>query len=84
MNYLIRCMHADIILRTTMIVGYAQDGFFKKTLNTLMKMQLLSVKPNFSTFINILSACISMRALEEGMDIHKRVVENCLHRMLWL
>jgi len=39
-------------------------------------MQLLYVKPKYVTFTNILLACATMGALEEGMEIHQRVFEN--------
>lgn len=51
-------------------------GFLKKAPNTFKQMQLSKVKPNFATFVSILAACATMGALEEGMDIHQRVVEN--------
>lgn len=39
-------------------------------------MQLSYVNPNYVTFSNILPTCVAMRAIEECMDIHKRVFEN--------
>jgi len=39
-------------------------------------MQILGVNTNSTTFSNILLACATMGALEEGMDISQRVVEN--------
>ena len=50
-------------------------GFLKR-LEIFKHMQLSGVKPNSTTFASILPACATMGSLEEGMDIHERVVEN--------
>jgi len=37
---------------------------------------LFGVKPNYATFVSILSAFATMGPIEEGMDIHQKVVKN--------
>jgi len=69
--------YQDVVSWTAMISGYTENGFLKKVLETFNQMQFSRVKPNFVTFANILPACAIVGALEEGMDIHQRVVENC-------
>jgi len=49
--------------------GYAQDGFFRKTLQNFMNMQLSGVKLNSATFSSIFLTCATMGALEKHMDI---------------
>jgi len=41
-------------------VGYAQNGFVEKALETFKQMQLAGVKPNSITFVSILPACAKM------------------------
>lgn len=48
--------------------------FFEKALYTFEHIQLSDVKPNYATFSITLSSCATIGALEEGMDIHQRVV----------
>jgi len=35
-------------------------------------MKLLDINPNFVTFANILPACVTIGALEEGMDMYAK------------
>ncbi|XP_057832150.2 pentatricopeptide repeat-containing protein At3g12770-like [Cryptomeria japonica] len=66
----------NVVSWTAMIAGYAQIGFFEKALETYKRMQVAGVKPNFTTFANILPACAKMGALEQGMHIHKGIMEG--------
>ncbi|XP_057841650.2 pentatricopeptide repeat-containing protein At2g22070 [Cryptomeria japonica] len=68
----------DAVSWTAMIAGYAQNGFFEKALETFKQMQLTDVKPDSTTFASILPACAKMGALEQGMDIHRSIIENGL------
>jgi len=43
---------AKIISWNVMIIGYAQNWFFEKALETFKLIQLLNVKPNFVIFAN--------------------------------
>ncbi|XP_057837432.2 pentatricopeptide repeat-containing protein At1g11290, chloroplastic-like [Cryptomeria japonica] len=66
----------DVLSWTAMIAGYAQNGFLEKALETFKQMQLADIKPNSTTFSSILPACAKMGALEQGMDIHQRILEG--------
>ncbi|XP_057837431.2 pentatricopeptide repeat-containing protein At2g03880, mitochondrial-like [Cryptomeria japonica] len=69
----------DVISWNAMIAGYAHNGFVDKALQTFEQMQLAGVKPNTTTFSSILPACAKMGALEQGMDIHRSIIEGeCL------
>lgn len=59
-----------------MIVGYEHNWFYKKDLEIFKQTQFSYVKINYITFSNILPICSTMGALEGGMEIHQRVVEN--------
>ncbi|XP_057850679.1 pentatricopeptide repeat-containing protein At1g56690, mitochondrial [Cryptomeria japonica] len=66
----------DVVSWTAMIAGYAQNGFVEEALETFKQMQLAGVKPNSSTFANILPACAKMGALGQGMRIHQIIIES--------
>ncbi|KAH9323955.1 hypothetical protein KI387_018594, partial [Taxus chinensis] len=61
---------------TAMIAGYAQNGLVEKSLEFFNKMQLRGVKPNSATFASILPACAKMGALDQGMQLHQRIIEG--------
>ncbi|XP_059069560.1 pentatricopeptide repeat-containing protein At3g09040, mitochondrial-like [Cryptomeria japonica] len=46
----------NVVSWTAMLAGYAQNGFVEKALETFKKMQLADVKPDSTTFANILPA----------------------------
>ncbi|XP_057854721.2 pentatricopeptide repeat-containing protein At1g08070, chloroplastic-like [Cryptomeria japonica] len=66
----------NVVSWNAMIAGYAQNGCNEKALETLNQMQLAGVKPDSTTFVNILSACAKMGALQQGMDIHQSIIEG--------
>ncbi|XP_057837438.2 pentatricopeptide repeat-containing protein At3g24000, mitochondrial-like [Cryptomeria japonica] len=66
----------DVFSWTSMIAGYAQNGFIVQALDTFRQMQLAGVKPNSTTFSSILPACAKMGDLEQGMAIHNSVNEG--------
>ncbi|KAH9293476.1 hypothetical protein KI387_041319 [Taxus chinensis] len=66
----------NVVSWTAIIAGYAQNGQVGKALDILNQMQLAGTKPSSSTFVSILPACAKMGALEEGMDIHQKIIEN--------
>ncbi|KAH9297549.1 hypothetical protein KI387_029231 [Taxus chinensis] len=65
----------NVVSWTTMIAGYTRNGFVEKALEAFKQMQSAGVKPNPMTFVSILPACAKMGALEQGMNIHQRVIE---------
>ncbi|XP_057837804.1 pentatricopeptide repeat-containing protein At3g09040, mitochondrial-like [Cryptomeria japonica] len=71
-----RMPQRDAISWTVMIAGYAQNGFVEIALETFKQMQLAGVKPDSTTFASILTICTKMGALEQGMDIHKSIIEE--------
>ncbi|XP_057873039.2 pentatricopeptide repeat-containing protein At3g12770 [Cryptomeria japonica] len=66
----------DVFSWTAMIAGYAQNGFVEKALETFRQMQLVSLKPNSTTFASVLPACAKMGALKQGMDIHQSIKDR--------
>lgn len=51
---------------TSMIVGYAMHGHVKEALDCFWCMREAGVKPNYVTFIGVLSACVHGGTVQEG------------------
>ncbi|XP_057848029.2 pentatricopeptide repeat-containing protein At3g26782, mitochondrial [Cryptomeria japonica] len=66
----------DVVLWTAIIAGYVQNGLIEKALQLFKQMQLTDAKPNFATFASILPACAKQGVLEQGMEIHQRIIES--------
>ncbi|KAL6502632.1 hypothetical protein OROHE_024285 [Orobanche hederae] len=67
---------ADIVLWTSMIGGYVQNGDNESAFNLYCKMQMEGVFPNELTMASVLKACSSLSALEQGKQVHAHVVKN--------
>ncbi|XP_028754037.1 pentatricopeptide repeat-containing protein At2g33680-like [Neltuma alba] len=65
----------DIVLWTSIITGYAQNGDSEGALNLYGKMQMEGIIPNELTMASVLKACSSLAALDQGMQIHGRIVK---------
>ncbi|XP_059077386.1 pentatricopeptide repeat-containing protein At3g09040, mitochondrial-like [Cryptomeria japonica] len=69
----------NVVSWNAMIAGYSQNDFVEKALLTFKEMQLVGLQPNATTFASILPACAKTGALEQGMDIHRSIMERgCL------
>ncbi|XP_057848023.2 pentatricopeptide repeat-containing protein At2g03880, mitochondrial isoform X2 [Cryptomeria japonica] len=66
----------DILSWNTMIAAYRGHGIPQKSFTLFRQMQLIGVKPDQFTFASVLPACAKMRALEQGMQIHGRIIEG--------
>ncbi|CAL5337164.1 unnamed protein product [Camellia sinensis] len=66
----------DIVLWTSMIGGYVQNGENEDALNLYCRMQTEGVFPNELTMASVLKACSSLAALEQGKQIHGRVIKH--------
>ncbi|KAF7806514.1 pentatricopeptide repeat-containing protein [Senna tora] len=65
----------DIVLWTSIITGYAQNGDSEGALNLYCKMQMEGIIPNELTMASVLRACSSLAALDQGMQIHARIIK---------
>ncbi|XP_057860967.1 putative pentatricopeptide repeat-containing protein At1g68930 [Cryptomeria japonica] len=70
-----RMPQRNVVSWNTMIAGYAQNGFVESALELFNQMQLGVVKPDFTTLATILPTCAKMGALEQGMKLHKKIIE---------
>ncbi len=63
-----------VIAWNAMILGLVKCGQGQEALALSQQMQQEGVEPDPVTFIGILNACASLRALEEGKCIHEQII----------
>uniref|UniRef100_A0A2P2Q8Y3 Pentatricopeptide repeat-containing protein n=1 Tax=Rhizophora mucronata TaxID=61149 RepID=A0A2P2Q8Y3_RHIMU len=68
----------DIVLWTSMIAGYVQNGENEDALNLYGKMQMEGILPNELTMASVLKACSSLAALDQGNQIHAHTIKHGL------
>lgn len=66
---------SDIVLWTSMISGYVQNGDNENALSLYCKMQLEGIIPNDLSMVSILKACSTLATLELGKQIHGQTVK---------
>ena len=68
----------SIISWNALIAGYVQYGYVKEALESFDQMQQKGFSPNSVTFLCILKACGSMRAIEKGTQIYGTILREGL------
>jgi pentatricopeptide repeat protein len=72
-------LHArNVVSWSALISGYAQQGRCREALGCFKRMQSEGLSPDEITFICILKACAGMAALDEGKEIHVRIITRDL------
>ncbi|XP_057825480.1 pentatricopeptide repeat-containing protein At1g08070, chloroplastic [Cryptomeria japonica] len=66
----------NVVSWSAIIAGYTQNELVEKALEFFKRMQLAGIKPDSATFATILSACAKMGALEQGIEVHEKLIEN--------
>lgn len=66
----------DVIVWTSMIASYAQQGDKEAVLQLFNQMQLEGIHPNRITCLTILKVCSSSAALEDGRRLHTFILGN--------
>ncbi|CAL5199477.1 unnamed protein product [Lathyrus oleraceus] len=65
----------DVVLWTSIITGYVQNGDYEGGLNLYGRMQMERVIPNELTMASVLRACSSLAALDQGKQMHARIIK---------
>eukprot|EP01018_Ginkgo_biloba_P001174 Gb_31190 [translate_table: standard] len=66
----------NVVSWNAMIAGYVQNGYGQAALELFRQMQQTGAKPNSKTFASVLSACANLAALEQGKEIHKKIIRS--------
>ncbi|BAT76201.1 hypothetical protein LR48_Vigan01g245800 [Vigna angularis] len=65
----------DVVLWTSIITGYVQNGDYEGAMNLYGKMQMGRVIPNDLTMASVLKACSSLVALDQGKQMHAGIIK---------
>ncbi|VFQ80341.1 unnamed protein product [Cuscuta campestris] len=68
----------DIVLWTSMIAGYVQNGDSESAINMYCQMRKKDILPNDLTMSSVLRACSSIASLEQGKQLHAHAVKHGL------
>lgn len=66
----------DVITWSAMISGCTQHEHWREALMLFEEMHKEQLRPNNYTYVSILKACASLKALEDGRQVHNQVVER--------
>jgi pentatricopeptide repeat protein len=68
----------NVVSWNAITAGFAQNGHSEEALNVFQQMQLAGVEPNSKTFASILPAYANLGALEQGTEIHEKIIRSGL------
>ncbi|MQL86959.1 hypothetical protein Taro_019491 [Colocasia esculenta] len=68
----------NVVTWSAVIAGYAQRGHGHEALGVFRQMQKSGAEPNAITIISLLSACASVGALLQGMEVHAHALRRCV------
>lgn len=60
----------NVVAWSVMIHGYAENGHGEDALKMFVRMRMKGIRPDEITFVCVLKACATIRALEQGRLIH--------------
>ncbi|XP_057817701.2 pentatricopeptide repeat-containing protein At3g24000, mitochondrial [Cryptomeria japonica] len=66
----------NVIVWTTMIAGYVQNGYYEEALKLLRQMMWEGVRPNQFTLNSILTACTSLTIFSGGKQVQGYVIKS--------
>ncbi|PIA24943.1 LOW QUALITY PROTEIN: hypothetical protein AQUCO_14200014v1, partial [Aquilegia coerulea] len=73
-----RILAPNIISWTAMVAGFMQNGLNEDAIGLYQKMLRYGVKENEFSFASILPAYSGLARLEQGMQVHARIVKSSL------
>jgi pentatricopeptide repeat protein len=65
-----------VVCWTAMIFGHVKCGEGHKALELFQKMLQEGVQPDAVTYVGMLNACASIKALEEGRHAHEQIIQS--------
>ncbi|KAH9324049.1 hypothetical protein KI387_004227, partial [Taxus chinensis] len=68
----------NVVTWTCMISGYSTQGYPSEALTLFHQMQEAGGKPDAFTFSIVLQLCAKLGNLEEGKDVHERIIRSGL------
>jgi pentatricopeptide repeat protein len=74
----------DVVAWSAMILGYVRCGQGHKALELFRQMQQEGLEADHVMFMGVLNACASVGALEEGIHVHKQIIQSSLESNLFV
>ncbi|XP_054796212.1 pentatricopeptide repeat-containing protein At1g19720 [Prosopis cineraria] len=68
----------DVYTWTSMISGFTQNGRLNQAFDLLKRMFLAGIKPTDITIASAISACVTLKSLNMGLEIHSMAVKMSL------
>lgn len=68
--------HKNLVEWTTIISGYAQNGYGDQSLLSFWRMRSYNVHSDEATFASVLKACSEITALTDGKEIHGLIIKS--------
>ncbi|CAH9097572.1 unnamed protein product [Cuscuta europaea] len=65
----------DIVLMTSMIAGFVQNGDNESAINMYWQMTKKDILPNELTMSSVLRACSTLASLEQGKQLHTHTIK---------
>ncbi|XP_043713113.1 pentatricopeptide repeat-containing protein At4g18520, chloroplastic-like [Telopea speciosissima] len=79
-----RMKKRNTVTWTSMISGYALNGYGKEAISLFRLMKRRHIIANNLTVISILRACGSISSLTTGKEVHAQVLRNSIHRNIYI
>ncbi|XP_019053333.1 PREDICTED: putative pentatricopeptide repeat-containing protein At3g13770, mitochondrial [Nelumbo nucifera] len=73
-----RLPERDVVSCTAIIAGYAQLGLDEEALELFCHLQREGMKSNYVTYASVLTALSGLAALDQGRQVHNRVLRSDL------
>lgn len=75
----------DTVSWNTLISGFSQNGYEEESLKLFVHMAESGCRWNEHTFSSVLSACVGLRSLKAGKEVHAFVLKNglSLNPFIW-
>lgn len=69
----------SVVAWSSMIMGYGSHGYVAEALTLFEEMEANNIKPNYITYIGVLSACAHAGLVNEGRGYFRRMVDcHCI------
>lgn len=69
-------VYRDDVSWTALTGGYAESGDGEKAIQIFQQMLHAGLQPSKITYMNVLIACGNLKALEQGKQVHTRIVNS--------
>ncbi|KAH7306475.1 hypothetical protein KP509_22G014800 [Ceratopteris richardii] len=66
----------DVVTWNSLITGFARHELAQDAIECFDRMQIDGVSPNAITYVSVLNACSSLKAIVKGIEVHQEVLKH--------